>query len=467
MPALTALLISRDESLVSSVQEVLDSIPQLDLRVESSLADALPAVHDGQFSLVLWHATCKKDYDEALQWLELPSGLRHPPATIVLADDHHPEEALRILRQGAADYLSRPLDLGRLSYLVDTLTVRMRFTKKAESRSLELIRREGQEEPFFYLDSAAMGDLMQQVHRVAPQETFLLLGGETGTGKTRLARLIHELSPRRHHPFLVVNCGALADSLIESELFGHVRGAFTGADRDRIGKFAAAGQGTLLLDEIDALPLPLQAKFLRAVEERVFEPVGSNKLLPLRARLISASNKSLEKEVEAGRFRSDLYYRLNVVSFYLPPLRERTAIIAHLAEHFIAAFAARNRRPVRGITEEALEALELFDWPGNIRELRNAIERAVALCPGHKIGLADLPQAIRGAVSVPTAFHRTDPAAPIDRSKLRHAKGEAEAAWIARALGKHRNNRLRTAAELGISRMTLYKKMHLYGLMAP
>jgi DNA-binding NtrC family response regulator len=433
--------------------------------VKSCLKEALPSVREGDSPLVLFHAVRREDYGEAVQLLRLLSGMKHPAATLVLAEEHLPEEALRILRQGAADYLSRPLDLGRLSYLVDTLTVRMRYTQPTEVRCSEPIRRLGGQEPFFYVDSASMGDLMGQVQQVAPQETFLLLGGETGSGKTRLARLVHELSPRRDRPFLVVNCGALADALIESELFGHVRGSFTGADRDRVGKFAAAGQGTLLLDEIDALPLPLQAKFLRAVEERVFEPVGSNKLLPLQARLITASNKSLEKEVEAGRFRSDLYYRLNVISFYLPPLRERTLIIPHMVAHFIADFAARNSRPVRGISDDALEALVAFEWPGNIRELRNVIERAVALCPGQEIGLADLPQAVRSAAIPPIRFLRTDAPAPVDRSKLRHARGEAEAAWILKALGKHGNNRLRAAAELGISRMTLYKKMHQYGLI--
>jgi DNA-binding NtrC family response regulator len=313
-----------------------------------------------------------------------------------------------------------------------------------------------------------MAEVREQIRRVVPQETTLLLTGETGTGKTRLARLIHELSPRREEPFLVVDCGALSPSLIESEMFGHIKGAFTGADRDRPGKFAAAGRGVLLLDEINSLPLPLQSKLLRAVDDRVFEPVGSDRSQPLRARIIAVSNVPLGDEVAAGRFRADLYFRLDVVGFYLPPLRDRRQSVAPLARKFLTEFAGRNRPDVRGLAQAALEALQDYHWPGNIRELRNVLERAVALCPGPEVQLDDLPEVIRlGKPASPRGLSLVSaPGDAADSSCLTLAQSReaAEILKIKEALVKHNNNRLRAAQELGISRMGLYKKLHKYGL---
>ena len=309
---------------------------------------------------------------------------------------------------------------------------------------------------------------LQRIALVASCDAIVLLTGETGTGKTRLARLVHELSPRRAEPFLVVDCGALSATLVESELFGHAKGAFTGADRDRPGKLAAAAGGTLLLDEVNSLPPPLQAKLLRAADERVFEPVGSNQSQPMRARLVAASNAPLAEEVAAGRFRADLYYRLNVVGFYLPPLRERPGAVGPLAARFLREFAARNRPDVGGLTAEAGRALAAYRWPGNVRELRNVLERAVALCPGPLVGLRDLPEAVRAPETARWAGPR--PAAPATSDMpvtLRQSKAEAEVRRISEALRKHGNNRLRAAAELGISRMGLYKKLHKYGLLEP
>jgi len=265
-----------------------------------------------------------------------------------------------------------------------------------------------------------------------------------------------------------VHCGALSANLLESELFGHVKGAFTGAIRNRPGKFAEVGRGTLLLDDIDALPLELQAKLLRVVEEHVFEPVGSNRVQRMEARLIVASNRVLEDEVAAGRLRLDLYYRFNVVGFHLMPLRERRELIAPLVDHFLRQLADRAQQTPCVMAADALRALQDFAWPGNIRELRNVVERAFALCPSLQIESSDLPEVVfkdtpivtRVAVSTPS------PAAVAAISaSLAETRQEAEAQHISDALLRHKNNRKRVAAELGISRMTLYKKLHRYGLI--
>jgi transcriptional regulator with PAS, ATPase and Fis domain len=311
-----------------------------------------------------------------------------------------------------------------------------------------------------------MVELREQVKRIVPQDVSLLLTGETGTGKTRLARIIHELSPRRAEPFLIVDCGSLADSLIESEIFGHVKGAFTGADRQRPGKFAAAGRGTLVLDEINSLPLSLQSKLLRAVDERVFEAVGSDKSEALQARIVAITNTPLEAEVTAGRFRTDLYYRINVVSFYLQPLCDRPGAIARLARKFMAEFAVRNRPDISGITVEALQALEEYRWPGNVRELRNVMERAVALCPGPTVQLSDLPETVRFDSKLSADISRFEqPSIPLTPWQASVDRDKSEIARIRFALEKHNNNRLRAAVELGISRMGLYKKLRKYGFI--
>lgn len=315
-----------------------------------------------------------------------------------------------------------------------------------------------------------LDDQLARLRRVAGLPTTVLLTGETGAGKSLLTRFVHLHSPRRNDQYLVVDCGTLSEHLIESEMFGHVRGAFTGAERERQGKFAAAGQGTLVLDEINSLSLPLQAKLLRAVEERVFEPVGSNRSEPLRARLVAVSNVPLEDAVAAGTFRADLFYRLNVVQFRIPPLRERPGAIIPIAHQLLRASATAACQGVTTISPEALGAMVSYRWPGNVRELRNVIEGASAMAHGPMIQLADLPETIRRGkgtvVPLPlpapvAAFPIAEPEPPPLGSEPAAADGET--ARILDVLRKHNNNRRRAAAELGISRVSLYKKLHKGG----
>jgi DNA-binding NtrC family response regulator len=458
MPESTALLVSCAPAVIEAVRGVSELVPRLRVEVCPRAEPACARARRDDVALVLAHLSPGGDAG-VTRLLWAVAAARRPCATLVLSDSYDERQAHALLRAGAADYLVVPAELPKLTHLLDSLTRRLRPPAGGATPA-------GGPNPLAGLVPQGLEGLMEQVVRVAPQDTTLLLTGETGTGKTRLARLVHDLSPHRQEPFLIVDCGALSPSLVESELFGHAKGAFTGAQRDRAGKLAAAGAGTLLLDEVNSLPLPLQAKLLRAVDERVFEPVGADRSLPMRARLVAASNAPLEGEVAAGRFRADLYYRLNVVGFHLPPLRERRGSVAALARQFLAEYAGRNRPDVTCFSAPALRALEGYDWPGNVRELRNVVERAVALCPGPQVGPGDLPEPIRdGRVGPQRDRALTGNAPGVAPNTLHRTREMAERQRITEALRKHRNNRLRAAMELGISRQGLYKKLQKHGLM--
>jgi two-component system, NtrC family, response regulator HydG len=326
--------------------------------------------------------------------------------------------------------------------------------------------------------------LAEAVAVAAAHDVTVLLNGETGTGKTYLARFIHDHSSRKDHPLLVVPCGALSPGLIESELFGHAKGAFTGADRAKVGKFEAAGKGTLLLDEIDTLGLEQQAKLLRVIETGAYEPVGSNTTKTCQARIIAASNWDLEAAMLEGKFRQDLYYRLNVLAFYLPPLRERVRDIAPLACGLAAHYAAKFGKELFAITAEALEALQSFPWPGNIRQLENVVQQAVLVGAGPELQREHLPQRVREFVapslaSNPTITgHGCSPAALATRpsepfpaagahandQSLAELRAIQERAVIETALEEANNSPTCAARALGVSRATLYNKMKKYGL---
>jgi two-component system response regulator AtoC len=460
------LLISQDRSLSGTVQEVLSRIQGLKFDLVKNHEEACERVAERDVVLILSHLNPGSNIAGLTRLLGTIKAIGQKIPVVVLSEEYHAKQALTLLRLEVAEYLSRPLDLGRLGYLIDVLTLSLRRRpvrpEPARPAAEPQVPKIEDDEVFLAMATRRMEQVVKQIRRIAPQDTTVLLLGETGTGKTRLAGVIHRLSPRRKNPFMTIKCSALSVSLMESEMFGHVKGAFTSAHANRVGKFAEVVQGTLFLDEIDLLPPALQAKLLRAVEERVFEPVGSNKTQTLKARLVVASNRSLEQEVADGRFRADLYYRLNVVAFHLPPLRERGENISVLAYGFLTEYATRAGRPGLSIALEAMRALEAHDWPGNIRELRNVIQRAVALSDGPMIRVEHLPNAFSDPG--PTMSLKLAPSSSV--STLAQSKDVAERERIELALERNGNNHLRAAAELGISRMTLYNKLHKLGFMA-
>ena len=328
------------------------------------------------------------------------------------------------------------------------------FVAHLEGESLEDIIRQR-----LLAQTPSVHPLVGSLALAVAHDVTVLLTGETGTGKSYLARLIHECSSRKDQRFVAVPCGALSDSLVESELFGHVKGAFTGADRPKLGRFAAAGEGTLLLDEIDVLSLEQQAKLLRVIDTGEYEPVGSNETHHCRARIIAASNCKLEDAVKEGKFREDLYYRLHVLTMQLPPLRERREDIQPLVQGMLKRFSNRFSKEVSAASPEALAMLTRYAWTGNIRQLENVIQYAVLLSTGPELLPAHLPQQVKDYLRPAVESGST-------RSKLLIESCQAiEREQIHQALKKCHYRRVRAAEVLGVSRVTLHKKMKEYGLM--
>jgi DNA-binding NtrC family response regulator len=378
-----------------------------------------------------------------------------PPVLILIeAGTPAPGRGLTGLDPYVAGRLRWPEDGARLVHLLrDRLNGQAGAFDSSSETIEEIIARR------LLLQTPSLLPLVERVALAAEHDVTVLLTGETGTGKTHLARLMHDCSPRARQPFLPVPCGAIPPSLVESAFFGHVKGAFTGATDRKVGKFEAAGAGTILLDEIDTLPLEQQATLLRVIETGEFEPVGSNETRRCGARIIVASNRDLEEAVGEGRFREDLYYRLNVMSFHLPPLRERVQDIAPLARGMAARFNTRFKKELFDISPQALDALESYPWPGNIRQLENVIQQAVLVSSGSELLFDHLPAQVRE--------HQASAPPVLDGApdSLRHNRAAVERTLIQRALASNGGNRSRTATALGISRVTLYKKMQKYGLM--
>jgi DNA-binding NtrC family response regulator len=463
MPEPIVLVISRDDSLVEEIKGIKGRTRVVQFAVCDSPARAGELLENAPVTLILADGAPPAE-EAALARLLHQAAVHAAPFVMLLSASGPAQDVSHWLQAGARDCLRRPLDHSKLACLMDLLVNGACPAAGPVVPPPRAFRSEGFQQVLLGPDTI---ELLEQMRRVVPQETSILLTGEPGTGKTRLARLIHDLSPRRHEPFLVVDCSSGAR--MESELFGHVRGAFPGADHDLVGKLASAGRGTLVLKEVSALPLPLQGKLLHAMDERGFEPIGANASHPLSARLLASSSLSLEAEVAAGRFRAELYYRLNIVSFNLPSLRERRGTIAPLAQKFLEAFAARHRPELQGLAPEALHALETYPWPGNVRQLQRVVEQAAAQCAGPDLLLVDLPEMIRCPSPPlpvePRASSRALVVPPAAAGTLAQSKANAELVRITQALRAHGNNRVRAAAELGISRMSLYKKLQKYGLL--
>ena len=450
------LLVDDDPIVLDSLGEVL-AADGYDISTATDVASATTALEAARFNLVITDVsmpTC--DGFELLRRVRS----RHQDIEVILMTGYGTiESAVEAIKQGAHDYLAKPVIDDDVRMAVRRALARQALV--AENRSLRraLAARTGTSNVI--TTDVRMGKVLELVDTVADSSSTVLITGESGTGKSLVARAIHAQSPRRGAPFVEVACGALPDTLLESELFGYVKGAFTHALADKPGKFAVAEGGTIFLDEIATASPHLQVKLLRILQERCFEPLGSNETREADVRVILATNHDLWAEVQAGRFRSDLYYRVNVVNIDLPPLRERLGDIPLLAEFFLTKYLAVTSRPVEGFTQGALAAMQRHNWLGNVRELENCVERAVVLCRSGRIGTDDLPPAVLAERSGPSA-----PAGPTPPgATLAQALALAEKRLIQAALEANTGSRNRTAAQLGINRTTLFKKMRRHGLL--
>lgn len=451
------ILIADDQADVLAALSLLLKGERFQIQSASSPEGVLKAIDTHEFDVVLIDLNYARDTTSGSEGLDLLSRIRAADPTlpvVVMTAWGSVDIAVEAMRRGARDFIQKPWDNARLLAVLGTqveLAQALRRGQRLEAENLALRDESSNEMPQIVAESPAMKSVLNLVERIGPADANVLITGENGTGKEVITRLLHSISSRRNKPLISLNAGALAEGVFESELFGHVRGAFTDAKADRVGRFELADGGTLFLDEIGNVPLNLQPKLLRVLETGEFERVGSSKTQKVNVRLLSATNADLNAEVAQGRFRQDLLFRLNTVEIRLPPLRDRIEDIPVLAEHFLKLHRERYRRAIMGFTPEAIDALRQHLWPGNVRELDHVIERAVLMSPGNIVTAFDL------------ALEAT-PDARLSARLEEMSLEDAERLLIKKALARFEGNANRAAEALGLSRSALYRRLQKYGL---
>jgi len=449
------LIVDDDRGHLTSLRTVIRSWGYAVATAEDGL-EAVEAVKESPVDLILMDV--RMTAMSGIEALERIKNYNPSIPIIIMTAYSSVESAVEALKGGAYDYLIKPFDFDVLKLSIERACEHAGL--KAENEDLRARLQEDFERPDIIGKSATMKALMDMLAMVAPSEATVMISGESGTGKELIAKSLHYNSARKAHPLVTVNCAALSESLLESELFGHEKGAFTGADRRREGRFMQADGGTIFLDEVGETSSRMQAKLLRVLQEKEIQRVGSEAVLQVDVRVVAATNRDLEEDVQAGRFREDLFYRLNVMHLTVPPLRDRQEDIPLLAQHFLEKYARRNRKTVKGFAPLAMDMLLKYDWPGNVRELENAIERAVILLSGEHTTEKQLPlRIVRQHPEHVTAADTVMPATDGTRT-LEDMEKEAIEATLAATDG----NKSETARRLGISRKTLHNKLKAYGV---